>query len=144
MATTTLNPYVTFDGNAKEAMGFYQSIFGGELNITTFGESPMDAPPEAADLAMHIEYHTDWFALMASDRMPGMEVTFGTSFQLALGGTDEAKLTGFFNALSEGGTVTMPMEKQFWGDNFGMLTDKFGIQWMVSASPADKPAADGQ
>lgn len=131
-----MNPYVNFDGTAREAFEFYKSIFGGEVTITTFGEAPMDTPPEAADLVMHAEYHTDWFVLMGSDAI--MEGIFGTNFQLTLGGDDEPALTGYFNALSEGGEVTMPLAPVPWGDTFGMLTDKYNVRWMVSISPADK------
>jgi PhnB protein len=134
MTTTTITPYINFEDNAREVFEFYKSVFGGELTTMTFGESPMETPPEADDLVMHADLTSDALRIMGSDRMPGMDGTVGDNFQLALGGDDEEKLIGYFNALSEGGSVTMPLEKQFWGDHFGMLVDKFGVQWMVNVS----------
>jgi PhnB protein len=128
-----LNAYINFDGNAREAFEFYESIFGGELTITTFGESPHPAPPEAADRVIHVEYHTDSFVLMGSDTLPGMDFVAGTNFQLVISDEDAAKMVKVFEQLSDGADVTMPMAEQFWGDHMGMLTDKFGTRWMVSA-----------
>ena len=124
-----LNPYLNYNGNAREAMTFYQGVLGGELNISTFGEYG----GEGGDGVMHAQLETpDGFTLMASDTGPGMgEVTAGSNFAVSLSGDDDA-LRGYFDGLAEGGTVTMPLEKQMWGDEFGMLTDKFGVSWLVN------------
>jgi PhnB protein len=126
----TLNPYLNFNGDAREAITFYQQVLGGELNISTFAEF---GGGEGGDGVMHAQLETpDGFTLMASDTGPGMgEVTAGNNIAVSLSGDDDA-LRGYFAALAEGGTVTMPLEKQMWGDEFGMLTDKFGISWLVN------------
>ncbi len=125
----TLNPYLNFNGDAREAITFYQQVLGGELNISTFAEF---GGGEGGDGVMHAQLETpDGFTLMASDIAPGMdEVAPGSNFAVSLSGDDDA-LRGYFAALAEGGTVTMPLEKQMWGDEFGMLTDRFGISWLV-------------
>jgi len=124
-----LNPYINFENNAREAMTFYQGIFGGELNISTFGEFGDQAN---ADGVMHAMLVTPaGFTLMASDAPPGMPLDTGSTISVSVSGEDEAELTGYWKGLGEGGTVTMPFEKQMWGDIFGMVTDKFGVQWMV-------------
>ena len=125
-----LNPYLNFNGNAREAMTFYQRVLGGELAISTFAEF---GGGEGGDGVMHAQLETpDGFTLMASDTGPGMgEVTAGSNFAVSLSGDDES-LRGYWQGLSEGATVTMPLEKQMWGDEFGMLTDRFGIAWLVN------------
>jgi len=125
---SSLNVYLSFAGQARAAMTFYQSIFGGELTVTTFGEAGVSyGPPE--DL-MHAQLTVDGKAfLMASDGMDDKEFK---GFSLALGGNDGDELRGYFNKLAEGGTVTKPLEKESWGDEFGMITDKFGVNWMVN------------
>ncbi|THV33445.1 VOC family protein [Glycomyces buryatensis] len=128
-----LNPYVSFSGNAREAMEFYQSVFGGKLEINTYGESAMpDAP---ADQIMHALLATDaGYTIMASDTPPGMPYNPGQNISISLSGEDVDRLRGYFGGLSAGGNVVMPLEKQMWGDEFGMLTDRFGIAWMVNIS----------
>ncbi|WP_068396220.1 VOC family protein [Kribbia dieselivorans] len=133
MATSRLNPYLTFTGNAREAMQFYQSVLGGDLEIGTFGEYGGAQPGDAhANLVMHARLESpDGYVLMASDTVEGMPpVTPGTNVTVSISGTDP-KLRDFWTGLSAGGEVTMPMEKQVWGDEYGALTDRFGIQWMV-------------
>ena len=134
--TSRLNPYITFCGNAREAMEFYQSALGGELAMNTFGEFGNTGPDE--DKIMHANLETpDGFTLMASDTPPGMEQSTDTSnIAVSLSGDDTEKLRGYWNQLSEGAKVTMPLERQVWGDEFGQLTDKFGIQWMVNIAGA--------
>jgi PhnB protein len=131
-----LNPYITFPGNAREAMEFYKSALGGELAMNTFGEFGNAGPDE--DKIMHANLETpDGFTLMASDTPPGMEESPGASnIAVSLSGDDTEKLRGYWNQLSEGAKVTMPLERQVWGDEFGQLTDKFGIQWMVNIAGA--------
>jgi PhnB protein len=129
-----LNPYLNFQGNTREAMEFYQQVLGGKLDIQTFGEVPgMDVPPGYEDKVMHAMLDADGVVIFASEGMPGAEVKFGDNISLCLNGSagDTDRLTEIFNAVSDGGTVMMPLEKQFWGDVFGMATDKFGVQWMV-------------
>ena len=113
-------------------MEFYQAALGGELTVNTFGEFG-DADAPEANLVMHSQLTTpSGFTLMGSDTPPGMEFQEGGRFSVSLSGDDEAELRGYFDKLSEGGTVTMPLEKQMWGDVFGMVTDPFGVGWMVN------------
>ena len=139
----TLTPYLNFNGNAAEAMKFYQSVLGGELKIQTFGESGMpDIPEEEKNRTIHADLKNDTLSFMASDGHASQEVKFGDNIHMSIAGSDEAKLTEFFNKLAEGGKVDMPLAKQFWGDTFGMLTDKFGVHWMVNISAdAQNPKA---
>ena len=127
-----LNPYVAFDGNAREAMEFYRDVFGGDLTINTFGEFGTD-DPAVADKTMHAQLETDrGFTLMASDTAPGMEHRPGNNITVSLSGDDAEELRGYWESLSGGGTVMMPLEKQTWGDEFGMCVDRFGIPWIVN------------
>lgn len=130
--TTTLVPYLTFNGDCREAMEFYQAVLGGELTMQTFGESGMPAPDEAKDRIIHADLKNEALSFMASDGPPDQTVKMGENVHMSLGGSDETKLTGYFDRLAAGGSVDMALEKQFWGDAFGMLTDKFGVHWMVS------------
>jgi PhnB protein len=130
-----LNPYLSFRNNAREAMEFYQQVFGGELTVSTFGEFGMSDDGEAADLIMHAQLETpSGFTLMASDTPPGMEYTPGTSITVSLSGDDAEDLRGYFAKLAEGGNILMPLEKQMWGDEYGALTDRFGVPWMANIS----------
>jgi len=128
---TTLAPYLNFVGKTKEAMTFYQSVFGGELKMQTFAEAGMG---DDTNSIIHAELATDMFTFYASDGDATHPVHPGDNVQMCLGGSDEEQLTKFFNALSEGGDAHMPLAKQFWGDTYGQLTDKFGIHWMVNIS----------
>jgi PhnB protein len=126
-----LNPYIAFDGTARQAMEFYQGVFGGDLRVTTFGEFGQQDSPDA-DKVMHSQLDTDrGFTLMASDTPTGMQRNPGDTITVSLSGEDAGELRGYWEKLSDGGTVTMPLEKQMWGDEFGMCTDKFGVPWMV-------------
>ena len=127
-----LNPYLTFDGDARQAMEYYKGVFGGELNLNTFGEFGSQDTAEA-DKVMHAQLETDnGFTLMASDTPAGMQRNPGDSMSISLSGDDAGELRGYWEKLSDGGTVTMPLEKQMWGDEFGMCQDRFGIPWMVN------------
>ena len=130
-----LNPYISFAGNARQAMEFYQSVFGGNLTLNTFGE--YGGPAEAADQIMHGMLVTDkGFALMGSDTPPGMkDVTVGNNIVVSLSGDDDAELREYWDKLSGTGTVSMPLEKQVWGDEYGACQDQFGIDWMVNIGP---------
>lgn len=127
-----LNPYISFRDTAREALSFYQQALGGELTISTFGDFG-DAAAPSAQLVMHGMLETDaGFTLMVADTPPGMEYQEGAAIAISLSGDDEAELRGYWDRLCEGATVTLPLEKQMWGDVFGMCTDKFGIGWMVN------------
>lgn len=130
--TINLNPYLNFDGNTREAMEFYQSVLGGELNISTFGDF---GAPEGVDPngTMHASLAADnGMLIFASDGAPGQPVTSGSNFSISLSGDDADTLRGYWDGLAEGGQVLMPLERQMWGDDFGMLVDKFGMPWMVN------------
>lgn len=130
----SLNPYLSFRTDAREAMSFYQGVFGGDLDISTFGEyEGMVQDPSENDLVMHSQLTTpDGFVLMGSDTPSGMEYRKPAGVAVSVSGDDEAALERFWNALAEGGTVTMPFDTPPWGGRFGMLTDRFGIEWMLA------------
>lgn len=133
--TTRLNPYLNFRDNARQAIEFYHSVLGGKLDLTTFKDGGMAEDPAAANLVMHALLEADHgMTLMASDTPPGMDFRPGTNISISLSGDDEKALRGYWEKLSAGGTVMMPLEKAPWGDTFGMCTDKFGIQWLVNIS----------
>ncbi|MFE7775370.1 VOC family protein [Streptomyces sp. NPDC057445] len=129
-----LNPYLSFGGDARQALEFYEEVFGGTLALNTYGESGQAATPDA-DRIMHGMLETpSGFTLMGADSPPGMEHTPGNNFSVSLSGDDAAELRGYWEKLSAGGSVAVPLEKQMWGDVFGMCTDRFGIPWMVNIS----------
>lgn len=124
-----LNPYLSFQGTARQAMELYRDVFGGELVVNTFGEYG----GEPAEGVMHARLETPaGFTLMASDTPDGQSVGAGGPITISLSGDDTEELTGYWEQLSDGGSVVMPLEKQMWGDTFGMCTDRFGIGWMVN------------
>ncbi len=132
----SLEPYLNFRGNAREAMEFYRAIFGGELRISTFKDYQASTDPSEDELVMHADLHgADGIRFMASDVPARMDYRPGSNFAMSLSGESETDLRRYFERLSEGGTVTMPLEKAAWGDTFGMCTDKFGIGWMVDIAP---------
>ncbi|MEA2827335.1 MAG: PhnB protein [Actinomycetota bacterium] len=130
--SSRLNPYISFDGNAREALEFYESVLGGTLRVNTFGEyGDQDAP--GADKIMHgMLESASGFTIMGSDTPPGMEYSPGTNISVSLSGDDADELRRYWEKLSADGTVSVPLEKQMWGDEFGMCTDQFGITWMVN------------
>ncbi|WP_104128510.1 VOC family protein [Cryobacterium sp. Y57] len=133
--SSRLNPYLGFRDNAREAMDFYQSVFGGDIVRTTYGEYDASEDPAEKDKIMHSELTTtSGFSLMASDTPKSMEVPTSSSVSVSLSGEDEAELTGYWDKLIDGGSVMMPLNKAPWGDSFGMVTDKFGTAWMVNIS----------
>ncbi len=126
-----LNPYLSFRDNAREAMEFYKSVFGGTLTVNTFGE--YGAEGADADKLMHAQLETDsGYTLMGADTPEGMQHNPGDNITISLSGDDADSLRGYWAKLSEGGTVSVPLEKQMWGDEFGQCTDQFGIPWMVN------------
>ena len=129
-----LNPYLNFPGTARAAMEFYQDVLGGELVINTFGEYGGE-DTATNDNVMHAQLESpSGYTLMASDLAPGMQHQPGTNITISLSGDDGDELRGYWGKLAAGGTVTMPLEKQVWGDEFGMCIDKFGIAWMVNVN----------
>jgi PhnB protein len=128
-----LNPYISFRSDAREAMEFYRDVLGGELSMNTFGEFGMEG--EGSEQIMHAQLETPaGFTLMASDTPPGMEHSPGGAVTISLSGDDRDDLRRYWTGLAEGGTVTMPLEPQAWGDEFGMLTDRYGVAWMVNVA----------
>ena len=131
--TSRLNPYISFQDDARDAMEFYRGVFGGNLTMNTFGEFGAPAGTPAADKIMHAMLETDsGFTLMASDTPEGMEYRPGRNISVSLSGDDEQELRGYWEKLADGGTVEVPLEKQMWGDSFGSCVDRFGIGWMVN------------
>jgi len=139
LAETTmpsLNPYISFQNQTREAMEFYQGVFGGEVSLDTFASFP-DMVQEPADeqLVMHAQLETpDGFVLMAADTPSGMDYAAPAGISVSVSGDDEASLQGYWDGLAAGGTVVMPFETPPWGGRFGMLTDRFGIDWMVAVN----------
>ena len=135
----TLTPYLNFNGNTAEAMRFYQSILGGELTMQTFGEAKMARKPEEKNMILHAALKNDGLSLMASDGQPSQRVKFGDNIHMSITGRDSGKLKEIFTKLAQGGKMDVPLKKQFWGDTFGMLTDKFGVHWMVNIVSPQEP-----
>ncbi|MEJ2869939.1 VOC family protein [Actinomycetospora sp. OC33-EN08] len=128
---THLNPYLHFDDSARDAMEFYRDVFGGTLNVMTFGDMGSDGPE--ATKVMHGQLETpSGFVLMGSDTPPGMDPPHGASVSISLSGDQGDELRGYFDKLADGGTVDVALEKQMWGDEFGQCRDRFGITWLVN------------
>ncbi|HEX3671681.1 MAG TPA: VOC family protein [Candidatus Cybelea sp.] len=132
-----LEPYLFFDGKCEEALNFYKDVFGGEVEgLSRWSEMPKDAPgpsvtPETENRVMHANFQSPGVSFMASDASPGK--TYGEgAISLSIGTSDAAEAERVFNQLAAGGKVEMPMTDMFWGARFGMLTDKFGIDWMIN------------
>ncbi len=136
-------PYLNFPGNAREAMTYYQAVFGGELTINTFGE--FGIPDVPAEGTMHSELKHESFRVMASDAMSGAEQTWGgTRVYVAFMGDDVELLRGWYDKLAADGSVGMPLEAQVWGDMYGDVTDKYGIEWMFNISLPEGWAQTGE
>jgi PhnB protein len=131
--SSRLNPYLNFNGNARQALEFYRSVFGGTLNINTFADFGAGDAAEA-DKIMHGQLETDaGYTVMAADHMSSMgEYHAPTGFGVSLSGDDEDALRSYWQKLSASGNTTMPLQKQAWGDEFGMVVDQFGITWLVN------------
>jgi len=132
-----LEPYLFFTGNCEEALKFYKGVFGGEIvGLSRWSDMPKDAggpevTPENGNNVMHASFKSDSMNFMASDASPGK--TYGEGpISLSLGTTDVAEAQRVFDGLAAGGKVEMPLTDQFWGAKFGMLTDKYGIDWMIN------------
>jgi len=127
-----LNPYITFNGNARQAMEFYRDVFGGDLVTNTYGEYGTENPDDANKI-MHGMLETDrGFTLMCADTPPGTPYHPGDNIAISLSGEDGDELRGYWEKLSSGGTVSVPLAKQMWGDEFGACVDRFGVSWMVN------------
>ncbi|MEV4825259.1 VOC family protein [Micromonospora sp. NPDC049274] len=132
--TARVSPYLSFDGNAREAMGFYQSVFGGGLQITTFGDLPTSTAEAPDDLVAHaVLKGTTGIVLMGSDRTPGDRTPGGTT-SITLGGDDEAELVEYWERLSASGVSTVPLARSSWGTRYGRCVDRFGTDWLVNIS----------
>lgn len=128
-----LNPYISFRDNAREAMDFYRTVFGGTLDMNTFAEFGASEDPSEDDKIMHSMLEAEnGIVFMAADTPNSMEFRPGTTMSMSLSGDDDAELSGYFEKLSDGGTVNQPLEAAPWGDKFGMVTDRFGVDWMVN------------
>ncbi len=126
-----LNPYLNLPETAGEAMRFYEQVFGGTLTVMTFGDAGAEGVSDP-DQVMHAMLETpEGFTLMASDMPPGADHSQGNGIAVSLSGDDADALRGWWERLSDGGTVTVPLERQRWGDDFGACTDRFGVSWMV-------------
>ena len=137
----TLNTYLTFDGNCREAFEFYRSVFGGEfIVLTTFADGPddMGVPDDAKDGVMHVSLPVGASVLMGSDNTDsGPPLVAGNNFSISIDGDSREHCDELFAKLSAGGSVTMPMQETFWGSYFGTFADKFGINWMVSVDETE-------
>jgi PhnB protein len=128
-----LDPYLSFRDNARQAMEFYQSIFGGKLAMNTFEEFNASEDPSEADKIMHSMLEAEnGISFMAADTPNQMEYQPGANISMSLSGDNENELSEYFDKLSKDGEITMPLEKAPWGDTFGMCTDQFGVAWMVN------------
>lgn len=129
-------PYLNFDGNAREAMYFYKRCLDAELRMQTFAETGHHGPPGAGDRVMHARLEKGPMVVMASDSMPGTPYTQGNNFHVAVQCDSVDEIERVFERFAEGGSVTLPLQDTFWGSRFGMLTDKFGVNWMFNCEHA--------
>jgi PhnB protein len=128
-----LVPYLHFVGQCRAALETYKQIFNGEISsLQTYGDSNREADASNKDAVLHSVFDAEGIHFMASDDMRGFQVHPDNNVTLSLDFSDEQEQARVFNALAEGGSVTMPLEKTFWGAKFGMLTDRYGIQWMLN------------
>jgi len=134
--TATLSPYLNFMGQTRAAMQFYQSVLGGELKLQTFAEAGMPCSDEDKNKIIHADLQNGALSFMASDGNADRPVKMGDNIHMSLMGDDAESLTKYFNGLAVGGKIDMPLAKQFWGDTYGQLTDKFGVHWMVNITSA--------
>jgi PhnB protein len=129
--SSQLNPYLNFNGTTRHALEFYAGVFGGELTLNTFGSLGMDGPD--SERIMHGMLVTDaGYTIMAADVTSDMEYHAPAGITVSISGDDGDALRGYFEQLAAGGTTTMPLQKQVWGDEFGMCVDSFGVPWMVN------------
>ncbi|GAA1391021.1 VOC family protein [Luteococcus peritonei] len=129
--SVTLHPYINFRGTCQEAMEFYRSVLGGDLQVMSFADSGM---PEMQGVMHSMLTTADGLVLLASDTPDEMPLTFGDNMSVSLVGdeSEAEKMRGWFQGLAQGGEVTVPLAQQMWGAEFGMITDRFGVRWMVN------------
>lgn len=132
MSQLHTDPYINFQGKAREAMEFYQKALGGELDLFAFDDKGAPHPAEPGEPIMHSVLKADGAIIMGTDGMPQYPAKVGENMAVALSGEDEARLTKVFNELSVGGNVKQALKVESWGDAFGWLEDKYGINWMVN------------
>ena len=132
--STKIITYISFDTNAREAFTFYQTVFGGKLEMNTFGDFQADSDPTKQDQIMHAMLTLDsGESIMGGDTPSMMEAFKGhCGFSVTLAGENGEEIRSWFEKLSDNGAVHVSLEKQVWGDEFGMVTDKFGVNWMVN------------
>lgn len=137
---TRLTPYLNFNGNARQAMAYYASVFGGDLALNTFAElGPEDSPD--ADRILHAQLVTDaGYRIMASDVPSGSDFQPMAGVAVNISGDEEERLRGYWEKLTVGGSITIPLRNQPWGDEFGMCVDQFGISWMIDIGQPEGPA----
>ncbi|MFD1504779.1 VOC family protein [Georgenia yuyongxinii] len=143
--TARLNPYLGFRDNARQAMEFYKSVFGGVLNMSTFAEYQASEDPAEQDKIMHAQLETErGYTLMGADTPNSMPFNTGDNYSVSLSGgpEDDTELRGYWDKLADGGEIAMPLETAPWGDSFGMVTDRFGVSWLVNI--AGEQNAQGQ
>jgi PhnB protein len=128
-----LNPYLNFNGNAKQAMEFYAGVFGGDLRMNTFGEYGMSGPDSGRIMHGMLETPTG-YTIMGADITSEMDYQPMAGISVSLSGDDGALLRDYWAQLAAGGTVAVPLEKQVWGDEFGMCTDQYGVSWLINIS----------
>jgi PhnB protein len=132
---TRLNPYLGFRGNAREAMDFYHRVFGGNLVVSTFGDFHASQDPAEDDLVMHAQLETpNGLTLMGSDTPQRLPYNPGDTISVSLSGPDQGELQGYWDGLSDGAEVLMPLGPAMWGGAFGMLKDRFGVTWLVNVN----------
>lgn len=138
MTASRMSPYLSFDGQAAEAAELYRSVFGGTVTSQTFGEFGMVEDPSDADLVMHSQLDAEFGTLMCADTPASMRdgASGKAHHPICLWGDDETRLRGWWEALLDGGTVHVPLEKAPWGDSFGQLQDRFGVTWMFNIGSA--------
>lgn len=130
---TVLNPYISFRGNAREAMEYYRDALGGELEVATFKDFHASQDPSEDDLVMHAKLTTgSGLVLMGADRPERMPYSQGDNIAVSLGGEERAELQGYWDGLAERSTVLQPLAAAPWGDSFGMLVDPYGVTWLVN------------
>jgi PhnB protein len=123
-------PYLSFNGNARQALEFYKEVFEGEITgIQTFGEADFPTPPEADNLVMHARFEKGNLTLMASDSFPGQTVEIGGNVSLMLEMESEEQVDTLYARLSENGKVLMELQDTFWGARYGSVQDFFGVKW---------------
>ncbi|HVU59750.1 MAG TPA: VOC family protein [Candidatus Saccharimonadales bacterium] len=134
MSEIAISPYLNLQGRSREAMEFYQRVLGGTLDLLAFNPEGAPKPAAPGDRIMHARLATNGASILATDGMPEYPPTVGDNFAIVLNGSDRDRLTKAFTALSDGGKVKQPLKTESWGDTFGWLVDRFGINWMINIS----------